>query len=190
MARERRGRYRAVLALWCPVLLCLGVRTAARSRRFGRGADAGCVFAGGQPGRGLLDTGLPRRASDAGFDATTNETAVADLALVNQRGLQFVPRVQAIRLGQTVRFTNQDSETHNVHVVSPHFALNQSMSPGQPFDFTPTHAGVMKLVCDIHHHMRGFVVVSPSPWVSGLRSGWAVPPGRSSRRALCAHRLA
>ena len=27
MAREQRGRYRAVLALWCPVLLCLGVRT-------------------------------------------------------------------------------------------------------------------------------------------------------------------
>ena len=51
-----------------------------------------------------------------------------------------------------------------MHVVSPHFALNQSMSPGQPLDFTPTHAGVMKLVCDIHHHMRGFVVVSPSPW--------------------------
>ena len=61
---------------------------------------------------------------------------------MNQHGLQFVPRVQAIKLGQTVRFTNQDGETHNVHVVSPHFAaLNQSMSPGQPFDFEPTLRG-------------------------------------------------
>ena len=49
---------------------------------------------------------------------------------MNQRGLQFVPRVQAIELGQTVRFTNQDGETHNVHVVSPGFAFNQSMAPG------------------------------------------------------------
>ena len=89
----------------------------------------------------------------------------AELALVNQRGLQFVPRVQAIALGQTVRFTNQDSETHNVHVVSPGFAFNQSMAPGQPRDFTPDHPGVMRLACDIHHHMRGFVVVSPTPWV-------------------------
>ncbi len=88
----------------------------------------------------------------------------AELALVNQRGLQFVPRVQAMALGQTVRFTNQDGETHNVHVSSPHFSLNQAMSPGQPLDFTPDHAGVMKLACDIHHHMRGFVVVSPSPY--------------------------
>ena len=97
-------------------------------------------------------------------EAAASATQSAELALVNQRGLQFVPRVQAIALGQTVRFTNQDGETHNVHVVSPWFSLNQAMSPGQPLDFTPTHAGVMKLACDIHHHMRGYVVVSPSPW--------------------------
>ncbi len=163
MARERGGRYRAVLALWCPVLLCLGVRTV-------QGADVSGVVRmpdvcspAASPAVVYL---TPVSAGASGVRATTDETAVADLALVNQRGLQFVPRVQAIRLGQSVRFTNQDGETHNVHVVSPHFALNQSMSPGQPFDFEPTHAGVMKLVCDIHHHMRGFVVVSPSPWVS------------------------
>ncbi len=64
-----------------------------------------------------------------------------------------------------MRFTNQDSETHNVHVVSPGFAFNQSMGPGQPRDFTPERAGVMRLSCDIHQHMRGYVVVSPSSWV-------------------------
>jgi high-affinity iron transporter len=122
------------------------------------------------------------RSDSSGALAKTSETRVADLALVNQRGLQFVPRVQAISLGQTVRFTNQDGETHNVHVVSPHFMLNQAMSPGQPLDFTPTHAGVMKLACDIHHHMRGFVIVSPSRWVQVCdRDGRfrlvGVPPG-------------
>ena len=69
-----------------------------------------------------------------------------------------------------------------MHVVSPDFAFNQSMSPGQPLDFTPDHAGVMKLACDIHHHMRGFVVVSPSPWfrfaIGTGDSGWReFPPG-------------
>lgn len=89
----------------------------------------------------------------------------AEVVLVNQRGLQFVPRVRAIAPGQTVRFTNDDGETHNVHVVSPGFSFNQSMSPGQFHDFTPMQAGVMKLACDIHMHMRAFVVVSPTPWV-------------------------
>jgi len=88
-----------------------------------------------------------------------------DVVLVDQRGLQFTPRVQAIALGQTVRFTNQDRETHNVHVVSPGFDFNQSMLPGQDQDFTPDHPGVMWLACDIHLHMRGFVVISPTRWV-------------------------
>ena len=101
----------------------------------------------------------------------------AEVVLVNQRGLQFVPRVQAIALGQTVRFTNQDGETHNVHVVSPGFAFNQSMSPGQFRDFTPDQPGVMRLACDIHMHMRGFRGGQPDALGAGLRSGGAVPAG-------------
>jgi high-affinity iron transporter len=94
-----------------------------------------------------------------------DRSGVTNVVLVNQRGLQFTPRVQAIALGQTVRFTNDDRETHNVHIVSPGFAFNQSMGPGQYQDFTPDHAGVMRLACDIHLHMRGFVVISPTKWV-------------------------
>jgi high-affinity iron transporter len=94
--------------------------------------------------------------------ASSGRSAVA---LVNQRGLQFTPRVQAIELGQTVRFTNQDGETHNVHIVSPGYGFNEAMGPGQFRDFTPVRPGVMTLACDIHIHMRGYVVVSPTPWV-------------------------
>ena len=104
-----------------------------------------------------------------------NRSNRAEVVLVNQRGLQFVPRVRAIALGQTMRFTNEDGETHNVHVVSPGFPFNQSMSPGQYQDFTPTRPGVMRLACDIHQHMRGYVIVSPTPLGDGLRSGGAVP---------------
>src|SRR5947209_8784433 len=51
----------------------------------------------------------------------------AQVALVNQRGLQFEPRVQAVQVGQTVRFTNEDNETHNVHILTPGVSFNQSM---------------------------------------------------------------
>ena len=91
-------------------------------------------------------------------------TIPGEIALVNQRGLQFAPRVQAIVVGQKVRFTNQDSENHNVHIVTPGFPFNHSMAPGNAVDFTPDRPGVMILACDIHSHMRGYVVVSPTPW--------------------------
>src|SRR5206468_2866494 len=43
--------------------------------------------------------------------------------------------------------------------------FNESMAPGQPREFTPTKPGVVRLACDVHSHMRGYVVVSASPWV-------------------------
>jgi len=98
------------------------------------------------------------------FAATARPANPAEVILVNQHDLQFVPRVQVLQLGQTVRFTNQDGETHNVHVVSPGFGFNQAMGPGHFQDFTPERPGVMRLACDIHIHMRGYVVVSPTPW--------------------------
>jgi high-affinity iron transporter len=97
-------------------------------------------------------------------DASMGRNSPAEVVLVNQLGLQFVPRIQAMAVGKAVRFGNKDSETHNVHVVSPGFAFNQSMAPGQFRDFTPAQPGVIRLACDIHMHMRGFVVVSPTPW--------------------------
>jgi len=107
----------------------------------------------------------PMRSIQSNTDGPARGSEPAEVTLINQRGLQFAPRVRAIAVGQTLRFANQDGETHNVHVVSPGFAFNQSMSPGQFREFTPMHPGVMRLACDIHMHMRAFVVISPSPWV-------------------------
>jgi high-affinity iron transporter len=84
------------------------------------------------------------------------------VALINQQGLQFTPRVQAIALGQTVRFTNADTEVHNVHIEND---FNVSMAPGQPASFTPEQPGVYTVLCDVHSHMRGYVIVAATPWV-------------------------
>jgi len=108
----------------------------------------------------VIDRDNGQRTTDNG-----QRTSKTEVVLVNQRGLQFTPRVQAVALGQTVRFTNLDSETHNVHIVTPGFEFNQAAGPGQLLEFTPARPGVMRLACDIHLHMRGFVVVSPTPWV-------------------------
>ncbi len=108
---------------------------------------------------------VPADAKGPVVGSTAATARRGEIVLVNQQGLQFTPRVQAIVLGQGVRFGNKDSETHNVHVVTPGFAFNQSMRPGNSADFTPERAGVIRLACDVHNHMRGFVVVSPTPWV-------------------------
>ena len=110
------------------------------------------------------------------------------VALVNQHGLQFEPRVQVASVGQTLRFTNQDAETHNVHILTPGFPFNRSMAPNVPADFVPDKPGLIRLACNIHLHMRGFVVVTTSPWAKVCKGGGAfqfagVPDGRYTLNA-------
>lgn len=131
-----------------------------------------------------------------GGDAAIQPAPSADparLALINQRTLQFVPRIQAMQVGQTLRFTNEDTETHNVHILSRETLAsnapdNQSMAPGVPMDVPVAHPGVMKIVCDVHTHMRAYVVVSGSPWVKVCNrdGGYRfrdVPPGTYKLKA-------
>ncbi|HEX8201650.1 MAG TPA: FTR1 family protein, partial [Isosphaeraceae bacterium] len=90
----------------------------------------------------------------------------AEMTLIRQSGLQFVPRVQAVPVGGTVEFTNEDSETHNVHLLRPGLTFSESMAPGGAVRFVPQEPGVVRVVCDVHSHMRAFVVVAASPWVA------------------------
>jgi len=107
----------------------------------------------------------------------------AELSLVRQAALQFTPRVVVLRKGQQVRFTNEDSEFHNVHVQARGELFNQTMPPGQPALFTPATTGVLNVLCDIHHHMRAFLIVQDTPWMAACNSKGKflitdVPPGR------------
>ena len=107
----------------------------------------------------------------------------ADTLLVRQAALQFVPRIIVAKKGQNLRFTNEDSEFHNVHVQARGELFNQTMPPGQPADFTPTLTGILRVNCDIHQHMRAFVIIQETPWIMACSRKGAyrfrdVPAGR------------
>lgn len=91
-----------------------------------------------------------------------------ELALVRQAALQFQPRVLVLKKGQQVRFTNEDSEFHNVHVQARGELFNQTMPPGQPALFTPVTTGILQVLCDIHHHMRAFLIIQDTPWITAI----------------------
>lgn len=125
----------------------------------------------------------PIGTSTPAAPATDPGTAVR----VDQRGLRFDPRVVAVRVGQTVEFTNLDDERHVVHVVSGG-DFNRAMAPGELARLATSRPGVLKLACDIHGHMRGYVVVADTPWVrtcdrDGNYRFADVPEGRYTLKA-------
>ncbi len=84
--------------------------------------------------------------------------------MIRQKDLRFQPRVQVLPLGGKLQFSNNDQEAHNVHILGAGIAFNQTMKPGEQVEFTPKTAGLLKILCDIHIHMRAFVWVGATPW--------------------------
>jgi len=100
-----------------------------------------------------------------------------------QQNKSFQPRVQAIPVGSTVDFVNEDGIYHNVF----------SLSPPEPFDLGLysaratrsrkfKQAGTFRVFCNIHPDMVAVILVVPTPFITETdRAGnyrLDLPPGR------------
>ena len=88
-------------------------------------------------------------------------------AVVDQSACMYRPRVQGIVLGQPVQIKNSDMTLHNVHgYKGPSTLFNQAEIPGQPpmtKQFNDADQ-MVKLKCDVHPWMTGYVLVSTNPF--------------------------
>jgi len=104
--------------------------------------------------------------------------------VVDQKDERFMPGALVVQVGTTVEFLNSDSFYHNVFSLSAprKFDLGRyRKGDSRPVTFnTP---GLVRLFCEIHPGMLGYVLVSPSPWTAAAspEGNFAitnVPPGR------------
>lgn len=84
-----------------------------------------------------------------------------------QQGQTFEPRVLAIEVGTVVDFPNFDPIFHNVFSYSKtkKFDLGR-YGRGSSKSVTFDKPGIVKVFCDIHSNMSGFIYVAASPWVT------------------------
>lgn len=109
----------------------------------------------------------------------------AEPALIDQKGCWFGPRVLGVQVGQTLKVTNSDPLTHNIHPMPEHNRdWNQSQGPGaEPFLRKFTQPEVMiRVKCNIHGWMHAWVGVVAHPYfaVTGADGSFQlpnVPPG-------------
>ena len=91
-----------------------------------------------------------------------------------QRGMQFRPAVLPVRVGTAVSFPNGDDFYHNVFSYSKpkRFDLGRyrkdDKAPVQVFD----KPGLVKLYCEIHQHMRGYILVLDTPFFTRTTNDW------------------
>jgi plastocyanin len=100
---------------------------------------------------------------DKKFDAPTQHV------VVDQKKMEFIPRVVVVLQGTTVDFTNSDPVGHNVYwpSISGNKKLTHNLGTwpkGEKKSFQFNDPGVASLLCNVHPEMSGYVVVVTTPY--------------------------
>lgn len=105
--------------------------------------------------------------------------------VINQKGCWFEPRVLGMQTGQSLKVTNSDPVTHNIHPMAMvNNEWNHSQGPEDPpLSRRFVREEVMiRVKCNVHSWMRAWVGVLPHPYfaVTGDDGSFEirnVPPG-------------
>lgn len=94
-------------------------------------------------------------------------------AVMAQHHYQFAPGLLAIERGSMVTFPNLDDEYHSVFSYSrpKRFDLGRYRKDEQPADLVFDQPGLVKLFCEIHDHMRGWILVLDTPYFAKTSTG-------------------
>ena len=91
-------------------------------------------------------------------------TPLEENITVDQKNCRYLPHVIVVPTGSTVELTSSDPVAHNVH---SHAEKNEAKNvlinqKGTKIDYTITKAEFIKLTCDIHAWMSGYIVAVDS----------------------------
>ena len=85
--------------------------------------------------------------------------------VMDQRNLQFLPQVLAVRVGTTVKFPNGDRVFHNVFSFKDGKKFDLGLYPVGAVKYVRfDQAGVSRLFCNIHPKMAAYIVAVDTPY--------------------------
>ena len=104
---------------------------------------------------------------------------------INQKDCVYAPHVVGVMAGQTIRFLNSDTVTHNIHPTPANFPESNNSQPpqGAAIEVTfPREEIMVPVKCNVHPWMRVYVGVLRHPYfaVTGSDGTFTIsnlPPG-------------
>ena len=120
----------------------------------------------GKGGKGAA-RGSDVRQALVWFEPASPSAAKPSTFVMTTRDKQFVPRTLTIPVGSRVRFPNEDVILHNVFSVSGGNSFDLGLyrrgaGKEQKFD----KPGLVRVFCNVHHSMVGYILVLESPYVA------------------------
>ena len=115
------------------------------------------------PANGIRNAVVSLQNLPPGTKWASNDSSVT----VDQKQCAFVPRVVVVPVGGTVEFLNCDRLLHNVKSAgkeNPPF--NRAQPHARSISFKFKKPEILRVDCDLHSWMRGWVVVAENPFYS------------------------
>ena len=110
--------------------------------------------------------------------------ALPSTTSMDQKECMFSPRVVIVPAGGRIDFLNSDRLLHNLHSTpSANPPFNRTQPKGRTITISFSHPEIIRVTCDLHSWMRGWVVVAEHPFYA-LTDGAGgfelrgLPPGR------------
>jgi len=124
--------------------------------------------------------------------AEAKNVAATNGAVLNQKDMNFSPRILPVLAGTEVSFRNDDKVFHNIRSKSPAYPFNfgqiSSSKAANVRKVKFDKPGVVPIDCDVHSEMHAFILVKPNPFFAladekGQFTLKNVPPGKYKLQA-------
>jgi len=92
---------------------------------------------------------------------------------IDQKNMAYSPRIAVTMVGNEIVFLNSDALLHNVHTFQRDEPVFNVVMPkiNTTYQYETAEAGLMKVQCDVHPGMEGYVMVTSNPYYAVTNSG-------------------
>jgi plastocyanin len=105
---------------------------------------------------------LAAGAFGIGLGVMAGSVSASTAHKVSMSGSTYAPKAMQARVGDTIRFDNDDFENHWVYVPTAGYQVSRAgQKPGETFDIVVRKAGTFTVLCGLHTQMEAKVIVSP-----------------------------
>jgi plastocyanin len=103
-----------------------------------------------------------------------------DPRVIDQFGMQFIPSVVVVQVGQAVEFRSSEDVLHNVRVDEPETrtpVFNVATPPFETYKHVFEKPGYYNVACDVHPAMRANILVTTTPFsaVTDAKGAFTIP---------------
>jgi plastocyanin len=98
--------------------------------------------------------------NDNGGSGSSSGSSSGNTVTIDMKNIKFAPEDVTVKVGQTVKWVNQDTVDHDVSAKSGADFKSDLFGNGKSFEWKADKAGTVSYVCTVHPGMVGTLKVT------------------------------